>query len=61
MGHVREEVDNALSEAASSWLGVPGQVDISTVPRDELLVGITAAVRALMTCVQLLADEIEFR
>jgi hypothetical protein len=61
MGQVRKQVDDALSEAAFGWLGPAGHVDVSTIPREELLVGLTAAVRALMACVRLLADEIEFR
>jgi hypothetical protein len=61
MGQVRKEVDNALSEAGFNWLAPDSHADVSAVPREELLVGLTAAVRALMVCARLLADEVEFR
>jgi hypothetical protein len=60
MGQVRNHVDDALAGVGYPWLGT-GQVDISAIPPQELLVGLTAAVRALMVCVRLLADEVEFR
>jgi hypothetical protein len=59
---VRKQVEQALSDAAAyAWLGPEGKPDPSTIPREELLVGLTSAVRDLMEVVRLLADEIEFR
>jgi hypothetical protein len=58
---VRKQVEQALSDPAYAWLGPEGKPDLSTIPREELLVGLTLAVRDLMEVVRLLADEIAFR
>ncbi len=61
MGQVRNQVDDALAEVGYAWLDPTGPVDVSAILPQELLDGLTAAVRALMVCVRLLADEVEFR
>jgi len=57
---VRKQVDEALSKAGD-WLGPVNPVDVSAIPPDQLLADLSATVRALVECVRLLADEIEFR
>jgi len=60
-GQVRSQVDDALAELGNAWLDPTGHVDVSAIPPQELLDGLTAAVRALMVRVRLLVDEVEFR
>jgi hypothetical protein len=59
---VRKQVEQALSDTtAYAWLGPEGKPDLSAIPSEELLAGLTMAVRDLMEVVRVLADEIAFR